>query len=264
MSTIEKEKVKEYVRDRYGKIAKENSSCCTTEKTSCCDSKSIDELSEKMGYSLKEITDTPDGSNMGLGCGNPISRAGIKKGDIVLDLGCGGGFDCFLASKQVGKEGKVIGVDMTAEMISKARSNAEKAGYTNIEFRLGEIENLPIADGIADVIISNCVINLSPDKKKVYEEAFRVLKPGGRISISDIVAIAEMPNEVRSDLALYAGCVAGAITIDELKSILKESGFKDIRITARDESRELINDWVPSGSVEDYVASAIIEAVKPV
>jgi len=205
----------------------------------------------------------PEGANMGLGCGNPHAIASLKEGETVLDLGSGGGFDCFLAARAVGEAGRVIGVDMTPEMVSKARRNAASAGVTNIEFRLGEIENLPVADASVDVIISNCVINLSPEKPKVFKEALRVLKPGGRLAVSDVVATAQLPDEMKSDLALYAGCVAGAAPIDELTDMLKEAGFTDIRIQPKDESREFIRDWSPGMGVEDFVVAATIEAVKP-
>jgi ubiquinone/menaquinone biosynthesis C-methylase UbiE len=200
---------------------------------------------------------------MGLGCGNPQAIASLKPREIVLDLGSGGGFDCFLAAEAVGETGKVIGVDMTPEMISKARENAAKAGFKNIEFRLGEIEHLPVADKSVDVIISNCVINLSPEKHKVFDDAFRVLKSGGRLAVSDIVATVELPEEVKDDLALYAGCMAGASLISDVEAMLRKSGFLDIRIQPKDESREFIRTWAPGRHIEDYVVSATIEAMKP-
>jgi ubiquinone/menaquinone biosynthesis C-methylase UbiE len=200
---------------------------------------------------------------MGLGCGNPQAIASLKPGEIVLDLGSGSGFDCFLAAKAVGETGKVIGVDMTPEMVSKARENAAKAGFKNIEFRLGEIEHLPVADNSVDVIISNCVINLSPEKHKVFDDAFRVLKAGGRLAVSDIVATAELPEEVKDDLALHAGCMAGASLISDVEAMLRKSGFLDIRIQPKDESREFIRTWAPGRHIEDYVVSATIEAMKP-
>lgn len=200
---------------------------------------------------------------MGLGCGNPHAIAALKEGETVLDLGSGGGFDCFLAAQAVGETGRVIGVDVTPEMVSKARQNGASTGFRNIEFRLGEIENLPVADASVDVIISNCVINLSPEKPRVFREALRVLKPGGRLAISDIVATAQLPDEMKEDLALYAGCIAGAASIDELVDILREAGFTNIRIQPKDESREFIRDWAPGMRIEDFVVSATIEAVKP-
>lgn len=205
----------------------------------------------------------PAGADLGLGCGNPQAIAALQPGETVLDLGSGAGFDCFLAVRQVGPTGQVIGVDMTSEMVAKARENVEKAGYGNVEFRLGEIEHLPVADASVDVIISNCVINLSPDKLQVFREAFRVLRPGGRLAISDIVTTAPLPEEVRRDLALYAGCIAGAATTTKLEAMLRESGFEHIRIQPKDESRQFIREWAPGRNIEDYVASASIEAMKP-
>jgi SAM-dependent methyltransferase len=205
----------------------------------------------------------PEGANLGLGCGNPQAIAGLKPGETVLDLGSGGGFDCFLAAEQVGPTGKVIGVDMTGEMIERARENAKKAATANVEFRLGEIEHLPVADAAVDVILSNCVVNLSPDKPAVFRDAFRVLKRGGRLAISDIVATAPLPEDVRSNLELHVGCMAGAATIDELRSMLTEAGFAEIRITPQEESRALLREWLPDSHLEDYVVSATIEAVRP-
>jgi arsenite methyltransferase len=200
---------------------------------------------------------------MGLGCGNPHAIASLKAGETVLDLGSGGGFDCFLAARVVGETGHVIGVDMTPDMISKSRANAAHAGFTNVEFRLGEIENLPAADDSVDVIISNCVINLSPEKLRVFQEAFRVLKPGGRLAVSDVVATAQLPDEMKKDLELYAGCIAGASLMDEVEHMLGEAGFSSIRIRPKDESRAFIREWAPGMNVEDFVVSATIEAVKP-
>jgi ubiquinone/menaquinone biosynthesis C-methylase UbiE len=209
------------------------------------------------------VATVPDGANMGLGCGNPQAIAALKPGETVLDLGSGGGFDCFLAARQIGDHGRVIGVDMTPAMISKARENADQGGYHNVEFRLGEIENLPLADHSVDVIISNCVINLSPDKERVFKETFRVLKPGGRLAISDVVATTTLPETVRHDVTLYTGCMAGASLIDEIESMLAAAGFMDIRLKPKDESRSFIRDWAPGSQIEDYVVSATIEAVKP-
>jgi ubiquinone/menaquinone biosynthesis C-methylase UbiE len=216
-----------------------------------------------LGYSLEDVAAVPEGSNMGLGCGNPHAIASLQPGETVLDLGSGGGSDCFLAARAVGEAGSVIGVDMTPEMVTRSRQNAEAAGFGNVDFRLGELENLPVADGIIDVIISNCVINLSPEKERVFKEAFRVLKPGGRLAISDVVATAEMPEEIKNDVALHAGCVAGASLVQDLESILHRTGFESIRINPKAESRALIRDWFPGSKAEDYVVSAIIEAAKP-
>jgi SAM-dependent methyltransferase len=189
----------------------------------------------------------------------------LKPGETVVDLGSGGGFDCFLAAKQVGESGQIIGVDMTPDMITKARMNAEKIGSKNVEFRLGEIEHLPVADNSADIIMSNCVINLSPDKASVYRDAYRILKPGGRLAIADIVATAPLPEEVQKNLALVSACVGGAATIDDTVKMLEDAGFVDIKIQAKDESRKLISEWVSgeSKNAGDFVVSAYIEAVKP-
>jgi SAM-dependent methyltransferase len=216
-----------------------------------------------MGYSQDDLDAVPTGADMGLGCGNPRAIASLKAGEVVVDLGSGGGFDAFLAAQEVGTSGRVIGVDMTPTMISKARANAEKGKYSQVEFRLGEIEYLPIADNSVDVIISNCVINLSPDKHQVFRDALRVLKPGGRLAISDVVASAEMPEGMKNDPLLHAGCMAGASLIHELKEMMQAAGFSDIRIAPKDESREFIKDWAPNQGVEDYVLSATIEAIKP-
>jgi SAM-dependent methyltransferase len=222
----------------------------------------IDEVSARIGYSEDELLNVPSEANMGLGCGNPIAIAALKQGEVVLDLGSGGGLDCFLARKQVGDTGYVIGVDMTPDMIKLARENAKKSGYTNMEFRLGEIEHLPVKDSSVDVIISNCVINLSLDKEQVFKDAYRVLKPGGRLSISDVVATAELPQNIKQDLSLTAGCISGASYIEDIKAMLHNAGFKDIRLTPKDNSREIIKTWVPDKNAEDFVASYIIEAIK--
>jgi ubiquinone/menaquinone biosynthesis C-methylase UbiE len=220
-------------------------------------------MSAVMGYSKEDMDSVPEGANLGLGCGNPVALASLEPGETVVDLGSGSGFDCFLASRQVGEAGRVIGVDMTPDMVSKARNNAEEMGTNNVEFRLGEIEHLPVADNSADIIMSNCVINLSPDKLSVYRDAFRVLKPGGRLAISDIVATAQLPDDIQKNLALVSACVGGAATIDDTEKMLKESGFKDIKITPKDESREVIAKWASGKNVGDYVVSAYIEALKP-
>jgi SAM-dependent methyltransferase len=222
-------------------------------------------MSTVMGYSQEDMDSVPQGANMGLGCGNPVALASLKPGETVVDLGSGGGFDCFLAAKEVGKTGRVIGVDMTPAMVSKARKNAEGTETGNVEFRLGEIEHLPLADSSADIVMSNCVINLSPDKLGVYRDVYRVLKPGGRLAISDIVATAPLPEKIRSDLSLVGACVGGAATIEETEEMLNEAGFSDIRIIPKDNSRELIRQWDPAKSQQalDYVVSAYIEAVKP-
>jgi arsenite methyltransferase len=222
--------VKKMVREGYGKIAQKNLSCCSP-VSSCCGSDGlIQDIGKMVGYRDEELKSVPEGANLGLGCGNPVALASLKPGEIVLDLGSGAGFDCFLAASQVGKTGKVIGVDMTAEMIDKARENARKGDYENVEFRLGEIENLPVADNQVNIIISNCVINLSPDKKRVFKESFRVLKPGGRLMVSDIVLLKELPAEIRDSVAAYIGCLAGAVTKGAYLGAIQEAGFREIRI----------------------------------
>lgn len=262
---IKEEKLKENVRTRYGNLAKTNSSGmdCGAVSSCCGASAAMDvNYSKRLGYSETEALNVPQGANMGLGCGNPQAIANLKAGETVLDLGSGGGFDCFLAAKQVGSTGRVIGVDMTSDMIMKARSNALKGGYQNVEFRLGEIEALPLADNCVDVILSNCVINLTPNKPRVFQEAARVLKSGGRLAIADIVATDEIPTAIKEDFELHSGCMAGATPIEDLKKALKDAGFVDINITIKEESRAFIKDWAPNSGAENYVASATIEAKK--
>ena len=215
-----------------------------------------------MGYTSEELASSPEGADLGLGCGNPQAIAALRPGETVLDLGSGGGLDCFLAANQVGASGKVIGVDMTLQMVARARENALKGHFDNVEFRLGEIEHLPVADQSVDVILSNCVINLSTEKPRVFQEAFRVLKPGGRLAISDVVATAEIPAEIRQDPELFSACAAGAATVSELATLLEEVGFSEIRIQPKDESRDFIREWAPGLRIEDYIASATIEARK--
>jgi SAM-dependent methyltransferase len=301
METRDKEEIRQAVRESYGKVARDGGvpsgtsqpqSCCgpsdipviTGQGVTCCSPSEasaeanqevscgcggpdfpLEQMSAFMGYSKEDIESVPEGANMGLGCGNPVALASLSPGETVVDLGSGGGFDCFLAAREVGETGKIIGIDMTPDMISKARKNAEKVGAGNVEFRLGEIEHLPVADNSADIIMSNCVINLSPDKLSVYLDTYRVLKPGGRLSISDIVATAPLPEKVKKNLALVAACVGGAETIDNTEKMLKEAGFQDIEIKPNEKSRELIREWDPSKSENagDYIVSAYIEAVKP-
>lgn len=268
MDQKQADEIRQNVRASYTEVAEasdQGDSCGT--QSSCCgvsDDAAINTLvSTRLGYSEADLENVPGGADMGLGCGNPRAIASIQPGETVLDLGSGGGFDCFLAATETGDNGHVIGIDMTPTMISKARNNAVKGRYSQVEFRLGEIENMPVADAIVDVIISNCVINLSPDKQRVFSEAFRVLKPGGRLAISDVVASTELPAEIRNDLALYSGCMAGASQIDELQNILAQLGFQQINIAPKDESSDFIKDWAPGRGVEDYVLSATIEAIKP-
>lgn len=264
--TLSNDEIRSAVRENYGKVAIAGKSGCGCSANGGCGTslpRTAEEMSLAMGYSTVEVTGVPEGANMGLGCGNPQAIASLQPGETVLDLGSGGGFDSFLATKAVGEKGLVIGVDMTPEMIVKSRQNKEKIGIGNVDFRLGEIENLPVANGIVDVVISNCVINLSPDKNRVFREAFRVSKAGGRLAISDVVKTAEMPDSVKNDMANYTGCISGASSIMELESILKRAGFVKIRIRPKNESSAFIRDWAPGSKIEDYIVSATIEAVKP-
>jgi SAM-dependent methyltransferase len=267
MKQIKADKIRQRVRSAYSEVAEaSDSGGCCGEASSCCgvsDDLQINALiSTRLGYTREELEQVPQGADMGLGCGNPRAIASLKSGEVVLDLGSGGGFDAFLAAQQVGETGRVIGIDMTPAMVSKARNNAGKAQFNNVEFRLGEIEYLPVADNCADVIISNCVINLSPDKASVFREAYRVLKKGGRLAISDVVASIDLPEHLRDDPDLYSACVSGASTVDELEYLLTEAGFSAIRIQPKDESRNFIKDWAPGSGIEDYVIAAVIEASK--
>ena len=262
MNDLEMDKIRRKVQDDYKKVATEEVQGCGCSSSSCCSPTELIGLSIQLGYSEEEQDAVPVGANMGLGCGNPQAIANIKQGETVLDLGSGGGFDSFLASRQVGETGKVIGVDMTTEMINKARGNARKSNYTNVEFRLGEIENLPVADNTVDVIISNCVINLSPNKQQVFKEAYRVLKNGGRLAISDIVLTADLPAEIRQDLKLYSACVSGASSINDLEQYMSVAGFNDVEITPKENSKEFIKKWAQDFKVQDYIVSANIQAKK--
>ncbi len=259
------------VRNRYSAIAQaeSESGCCepqssATTSSSCCDdSDAIASDSEQLGYTTDDIDAVTEGADMGLGCGNPTAIASLEHGHTVLDLGSGGGFDCFLAAQEIGPEGHVIGVDMTPEMVERARENIEKNDAANVEFRLGEIEHLPIADETIDVIISNCVINLSPDKSQVFTEAYRVLRPGGRLAISDVVMTAEIPEELRADPESVSGCVAGAASISDLESLLGEAGFEEVTVDPKDDSHEFIREWSADHDLEEYIVSATIEGRKP-
>lgn len=263
--------VRDAVRENYSKVAENNSvyadcGCVPETDNSCCaptKTKSFVKISSNLGYSDVELKNVPEGSNMGLGCGNPQAIAAIKKDETVLDLGSGAGFDVFLAANQLEGTGKVIGVDMTPKMISKARENARKGKYTNVEFRLGEIENLPLADNSVDVVISNCVINLSPEKQKVFNDVFRVLKPGGRIAVSDVVATSDLPEKIINDMTLYSACISGASTIKQLGNMLSCAGFVHIEIKPKSESKKFIREWAPGTNIADCITSAYIEAIKP-
>ena len=262
MSTTNSDQIREAVRENYGQIAESSSSCCDA---SCCtpSAQAPQLLSLQLGYSPQDLVAVPEGANLGLGCGNPQAIANLQPGEVVLDLGSGAGFDCFLAARQVGPGGRVIGVDMTAQMITKARANAQQDGYDNVEFRLGEIEHLPVADASVDVIISNCVINLSPEKADVFAEAFRVLRPGGRLAVSDVVAFAKIPDEVRDDMALLSSCISGAEEVGVVERLLQEAGFEQVVVAPKEESKTFMADWAPGAPITDYVVSASIEGRKP-
>ncbi len=266
MKELTPEEKRAAVRENYAKVAnRDTGSCGCNPSSSCCEpgAGTVNELSAAMGYSMEDLTDVPEGANMGLGCGNPHAIADLKTGETVLDLGCGGGFDCFLAVRQVGEKGQVIGVDMTPEMIDKARANAAAGTVQNVDFRLGEIENLPVADNSVDVILSNCVVNLSPNKPRVFKEAYRVLRAGGRLSFSDIVAVKPLPAEIQNDKGFLSGCIGGAALVADIENMLSDAGFTDIRIEPKPESREMIKQWALDSKASDYVLSATIEAVKP-
>ncbi|MEI9936417.1 MAG: arsenite methyltransferase [Pseudomonadota bacterium] len=253
------EDVRNTVREHYGKVAETNGAVgCAP---GCCGATAS--ASAALGYSPNELASVPEGANLGLGCGNPQAIAGLREGETVLDLGSGGGFDCLLAARQVGPSGRVIGVDMTPQMVRKARENARRAGVTNVDFRLGEIEHLPVQDASVDVILSNCVINLSPSKRDVIREAFRVLLPGGRLAISDVVAMAAIPERLCGTASALTGCVGGAARVDDLEQMLTEAGFADVAVRPRQDSRTFIRDWMPGTGIEEYIASATIEATKP-
>ncbi len=275
---MKKEEVKKVVREGYAQIAKKDGSCCAPPSTCCGGTDLAEDISRKIGYKDEELSSVPEGANLGLGCGNPVALASLEEGETVLDLGAGAGFDCFLAASKVGGSGKVIGVDMTPEMLEKARENARKGNYENVEFRLGEIENLPVADNSVDAVISNCVINLSPDKEKVFKEAFRVLKPGGRLMVSDITLLKELPDFIRNSIAAYIGCISGALMKDEYMEVIREAGFRDVQIVdevvfpvefmANDPTAKAIIDKVsiPMEKVVDIANSVVsikVQGIKP-
>ncbi|MDG5820802.1 arsenite methyltransferase [Natronococcus sp. A-GB7] len=263
------EEIREIVRERYGTIASDGQDCCgdvgidVTEGSECCDSTADVTGSERLGYDPDDIASVADGADLGLGCGNPKVFAEMAPGETVLDLGSGAGFDCFLAAQEVGPDGDVIGVDMTPEMVSKARENVAKNDAGNVEFRLGEISHLPVADSTVDVVISNCVVNLAPEKQRVLDDTYRVLKPGGRVAISDVVQTAPFPDDVKMDPDSLTGCVAGASTVDALETMLDSAGFEAIEIAPKDQSTEFISDWDADRDLGDYLVSATIEARKP-
>lgn len=278
MKKVKKEEIGKAVRERYGNIAKQGSSCCGPVKSCCGSTDLLQDISKNIGYSQAELNAVPEGANLGLGCGNPVALASLKKGEVVLDLGSGAGFDCFLAANQVGKTGKVIGVDMTAEMLERARENARKGNFDNVEFRLGEIENLPVGDNQVDIIISNCVINLSPNKERVFKEAFRVLRPGGRLMVSDIVLLKELPEEIKNSVAAYVSCIAGATTKEEYLKEIQAAGFKETKVqgeaafstellandpTAREVARNLKLSRKKAEDLASSVVSIKVSAIKP-
>ncbi len=269
------QEIKKAVREGYARVASQGSSCCSSV---CCGTTKPKETSKKVGYTEEELQAVPSGSNLGLGCGNPIALASIKAGETVLDLGSGAGFDCFLASNKVGPDGKVIGVDMTPEMVAKAKANASKGGYKNVEFRYGEIEKLPVEDNTIDVIISNCVINLVPDKEKAFKEAFRVLKPGGRLMVSDIVLLKELPEFIKDSIEAYVGCVSGAVMKENYLNSIRSAGFQDVRIidetvfpldcVSNDPIGQSILESLKISSeqlkkVENTIASVKVSSIKP-
>ncbi len=256
------EQIRAHVRERYGAIADgADAGGCGCTASGCCGGDAPD-YGEKLGYAAADLAAAPAGSDLGLGCGNPLALASIKPGETVLDLGSGAGFDCFLAARQLAGTGRVIGVDMTPAMVAKARAHAAKGGYPNVEFRLGEIEALPVADASVDLILSNCVVNLSPEKDRVFREAFRVLKPGGRLAIADIVATRPLPDEIRGQLAAIGACVGGAALVTDIEAHLKAAGFAAVAVTLKESTRELIREWTDNPAAGDFVVSALITAIK--
>jgi arsenite methyltransferase len=272
------EEIRKVVREGYAEIAKKEGSCCAPVNPCCSQPTQAEDISKKIGYSDEELSSVPEGANLGLGCGNPVALASLKEGETVLDLGSGAGFDSFLAANKVGQSGRVIGVDMTPEMVGKARANAQKGGYENVEFRLGEIENIPAADNSVDIVISNCVINLSPDKKRVFKEAFRVLKPSGRLMVSDIVLLKELPDFIKQSVAAYIGCISGALMKDDYLGAITEAGFQEVRILdemlfpincmANDPTAKAVINKLKATredikNLENSVASIKVQGIKP-
>jgi SAM-dependent methyltransferase len=255
MDAQDNDRIRAQVRTAYAKVAQGAGGC----SVGCCGTEGSGSLA--LGYTKDDLASVPEGSDLGLGCGNPQAIAALRPGETVLDLGSGAGFDCFLAASRVGREGRVIGVDMTPEMVGKARDNARRVAAANVEFRLGEIEHLPVPDASVDVIISNCVINLAPDKGAVFREAMRVLRPGGRIAISDVVATRAIPAELADSVEALTGCVAGAARIDDMRALLLQAGFESVEIEPRSDSGAIIGQCMPGA--EGYLASARIEGKKP-
>ncbi len=264
MQTSTADQIRAAVHEAYGAVAsrKQQGGCCTgSGDASCCGSP--DTSSTRLGYSEADLATVPEGADLGLGCGNPHAVASLRPGERVLDLGSGAGLDAFLAARQVGPTGRVIGVDMTPGMIERARGNAAKVGMNDVDFRLGDIERLPIDDASIDVIMSNCVVNLAPDKAAVFREAYRVLAPGGRLAIADMVALGDLPAAIASDPAAYTGCVAGAATVAALQRMLADAGFRDVHISVKAQSGHLAGDLRSCAPPSPVVAPALIEAVKP-
>jgi SAM-dependent methyltransferase len=278
MIPLKEEEIRKVVRKGYAKIASASSSCCTPAASCCGGANTARDMSKRIGYTDDELETVPEGANLGLGCGNPVALASLREGETILDLGSGAGFDCFLAANRVGRTGRVIGVDMTPEMIEKARENAKKGRYLNVEFRLGEIENIPAADNSVDAVISNCVINLVPNKDRVFAEAFRVLRPGGRIMISDIVLLKELPDCIRNSVEAYIGCLSGAIMKGKYVEAIETAGFRDIKIIdetqfpvdlmANDPTGKTIieNSQISAADLKDMANSVVsvkVNAIKP-
>jgi arsenite methyltransferase len=264
------DETREMVRERYADVATSGQGCgadvgvdASSDDGACCGDDADATGSERLGYDADDVASVADGADLGLGCGNPKAFAAMTAGETVLDLGSGAGFDCFLAADEVGPDGRVIGVDMTPEMVSTARENVAKNDAVNVEFRLGEISHIPAADAVVDVVISNCVVNLAPDKQRVFDDAYRVLRPGGRLAISDVVQTAPFPDDVRMDPESLTACVAGAATVDELEAMLDDAGFEAIEIAPKAQSTEFIDEWDADRDLGEYLVSATIEAVKP-
>ena len=272
---MKNEKIRKAVRQSYGRIAVAKTTARGPATCSCCGGRTTDTVSKAIGYSDEELKAIPEGADLGLGCGNPTAMASLREGETVLDLGSGAGLDSFLAADKVGKIGRVIGVDMTAEMIERARENRRKGNYRNVEFRLGEIENLPVADNSVDVVISNCVVNLSPDKKRVFDEVYRVLRPGGRVMVSDITLLEELPGKVRKSIPAYVGCVGGASVKEEYLDTIRAAGFKNVDVVKEVSAGAMYDNGVrrcstdlgiPPETLHELMGSIVsiqVRAIKP-